>query len=340
MEQEIRFCTTQDNVQIAYATAGSGPPFVKAANWLNHLEADWKSPIWRHLLEEFSRDHMLVRYDERGNGLSDWKVDEISQEAFVNDLEAVVAAAGVDRFPLIGISQGGAVAIEYAVRHPEKVSHLILFGTFARGWRRMDLPPHVAAKRESQLALIQSGWGSENPATRQFFTTLVIPDAYPEESRSFNEMERISTSSANAARLFEAFGSMDVLELLPKVSAPTIVFHCRRDAIINFDDGRRIAAAIPGAKFVPLESNNHLLLSHEPAWHTFVEELRRFIGREFDSNRVSGKYQVKTCPRCRKLYEDGSLNFCLDDGTHLVASVTDLTPQEVLDLEQTRLLDS
>ena len=338
MEQEIRFCTTSDDVRIAYATVGSGPPFVKAANWLNHLEADWKSPIWRHLLDEFSRDQMLVRYDERGNGLSDWKVHDFSQEAFVNDLESVIAATGVDRFPLLGISQGGAVAIEYAVRHPEKVSHLVLLGAFARGWRKLDLPVHVAAKREAQLALIQNGWGNENPATRQFFTTLVVPDGTPDEMKSFNEMQRICTSAANAASLFQAFGEMDVLELLPRVKVPTIVFHCRHDAVINFEDGRSIAAAIPCSRFVPLESKNHLLLSHEPGWYVFVDELRRFIGRAAPSD-TDEVMVAKACPSCHRLYSDEMLNFCLDDGSRLLRSPSVIVSDLASDAEPTRQID-
>ena len=339
MGQEIHFCVTSDQVQIAYATVGTGPPFVKAANWLNHLEADWKSPIWRHLLDEFSSDHTLVRYDERGNGLSDWKVAEISQKAFVDDLEAVIEATGVDRFPLLGISQGGAVAIEYAVRHPEKVSHLVIFGAFARGWRRMDLPEHVAAKRESQLALIQNGWGNQNPATRQFFTTLVIPDGSPDEMRSFNEMQRICTSPDNAARLFEAFGYIDVVDLLPQVKAPTIVFHSRHDAVINFEDGRRIAASIPNAKFVPLESNNPLLLSSEPSWHVFVDEVRRFIGRrERTDLRSTQAYELKVCPACQKVYTDDNMNFCLDDGTKLILKLDGSVSHT--ENEQTRIINN
>lgn len=340
MEQEIHFCKTNDNVRIAYATVGSGPPFVKAANWLNHLEADWKSPIWRHLLDEFSSDRMLVRYDERGNGLSDRKVDDISQEAFVNDLEAVIGATNIDNFPLLGISQGGAVAIEYAVRHPEKVSHLILFGAFSRGWRRMNLPPHVAAKRETQLALIRSGWANQNAATRQFFTTLVIPDGAPDETASFNQMQQLCTSPENAARLFEAFGNIDVVDLLPQVKAPTIVFHCRHDAVINFDDGRFIAAAIPGAKFVPLESNNHLLLSNEPSWHVFVDEVRRFIGPSTQaSDRSTRAYQSKICPSCKKVYTDETMNFCLDDGSKLIM-VTEGEATAGLENEETRIINS
>ena len=338
MEQEIHFCTTSDGVQIAYASVGTGPPFVKTANWLNHLEADWKSPIWRHLLDEFSRDQMLLRYDERGNGLSDWKVGDISQEAFVNDLESVIDATGVERFPLLGISQGGAVAIEYAVRHPDKVSHLILLGAFSRGWRKMDLPPHVGAKREAQLALIRNGWGNDNPATRQFFTTLVIPDGTSDEMRSFNEMQRICTSPENAARLFEAFGNIDVVKLLPQVQVPSIVFHCRNDAVINFGDGRRIAGSIPNAKFVPLESNNHLLLSSEPAWHVFVDEVRRFIGRPAgEADRSTKVHHLKSCPSCQRTYTGDTMNFCLDDGNRLVTTAGASKDQND-DNEQTRFI--
>ena len=338
MEQEIHFCTTPDAVQIAFATVGNGPPFVKAANWLNHLEADWKSPIWRHLLDEFSSDQTLVRYDERGNGLSDWIVTDLSQEAFVSDLESVIKATGVDKFPLLGISQGGAVAIEYAVRHPENVSHLILLGAFARGWRKLDLPPHVTAKREAQLSLIATGWSSENPATRQFFTSLVIPDGSADEMRSFNEMQRICTSPENAARLFEAFGNIDVVALLTQVKVPTIVFHSRHDAVISFEDGRRIAAAIPNARFVPLESNNHLLLSNEPAWHIFVDEVRGFIGRRIRNEvRLTQNYELKTCPTCQKIYADDTINFCLVDGARLVASTES---SDVPENEQTRIINN
>jgi hypothetical protein len=170
LEQQIHFCTTIDGVRIAYATVGQGPPLLKAANWLNHLEFDWHSPIWRGLLEEFARDHLLVRYDERGNGLSDWNVESFSFEALVRDLEAVVDAVGLDRFPILGISQGGPVAIAYAVRHPEKVSHLVLYGTYARGWARRGSSPEVIEQRQAQQTLIKLGWGLDNPAFRQLWT--------------------------------------------------------------------------------------------------------------------------------------------------------------------------
>src|SRR6185503_18028925 len=279
MEQQIHFCSTQDNVQIAYATVGNGPPLVKAANWLSHLEFDWQSPIWRHLLREFSRDHTFIRYDERGNGLSDWRVADLSFNAWVEDLESVVEAAGVDRFPLLGISQGGAAAIAYAVRHPEKVSHLILYGSYARGWAKRDSPEEIE-QRQAQLTLVKLGWGKDNPAFRQLWTSLYAPDATPAQAQSFNDLQRNSTSAQNAVRLLTEMGNLDVVDLLPQVKVPTLVLHCRDEAGVPFEEGRLIAGSIPGARFVPLEGRNHLLLEGDPSWGKFVKEVRRFIGAE------------------------------------------------------------
>jgi pimeloyl-ACP methyl ester carboxylesterase len=316
MGQEIQFCTTSDKVRIAYALSGSGPPFVKAANWMNHLEYDWKSPVWRHLMDEFSRDHQLIRYDERGTGLSDRRADDISFEAFVNDLEAVVDATGIERFPLFGISQGGPVAIAYANRHPEKVSQLILLGSFATGWKRIpNLSKAAMEKRQAEVTLIRHGWGNENPAFRQFWTTLCIPGGSPDEIDSFNELQKVSTSPETAARIFEALGEIDVSSLLPKLRLPVLVLHARQDATVGFEDGRRIASSVPGARFVPLESKNHLLMGHEPAWERFVSEVRRFLGCETISSSQTVKAVI--CPTCSRLYTDVSLNYCLDDGSKL-----------------------
>jgi len=279
MEQQIHFCNTQDNVQIAYATVGSGPPIVKAANWLSHLEFDWQSPIWRHLLREFSRDHTLIRYDERGNGLSDWNVADLSFNAWVADLESVVNAAGVDRFPLLGISQGGAVAIAYAVRNPEKVSHLILYGAYARGWITRESAEEIE-QRQAQLTLVRLGWGRDNPAFRQLWTSLYAPDATPEQAQSFNDLQRISTSPENAVKLLTEMGNINVVDLLPQVKVPTLVLHCRDEAGVPFEEGRKLAGTIPGARFVPLEGRNHLLLEGAPSWGMFVKEIRRFLGTE------------------------------------------------------------
>jgi serine/threonine protein kinase/TolB-like protein/pimeloyl-ACP methyl ester carboxylesterase/Flp pilus assembly protein TadD len=277
MKQETRFCRTPDGVRIAYALCGQGPALVKASNWLTHLEFEWDSPIWRHWLRELGRDHLLIRYDERANGLSDWDVEEISFQAWVRDLEAVVEAAGVERFALLGISRGGSIAIEYAVRHPERVSHLILFGASPRGWRKRSNPRQLGVRR-ALLDLVREGWGQDNPAFRQVWTSLFVPEATPEQMNWFNQLQRVAASPENAHRILTASGDIDVLDLLPRVAVPTLVFHCREDALVPFENGRTMAAAIPGARFVPLNSKNHLLLETEPAWQVFLSEVRDFLG--------------------------------------------------------------
>lgn len=276
VRQEIRFCTARDGVRIAYATAGQGPPLVKTANWLNHLEFDWESPIWRHLLEELASEHLLVRYDERGNGLSDWRVDDFSFDAFVRDLEAVVDSLGLKRFALFGISQGGAVAIAYAVRYPERVSHLVLQGAYAVGWARRATAEELE-RRRALVTLAGLGWGQDNPAYRQLFTMLYVPDATPAQAQWFNDLQRRTTSPENAVRLMETFADIDVRELLPRVSVPTLVFHCRDESVVPFEAGRRLAAEIPGARLVELPGRNHLLLEHEPAWGKFLAEVGAFL---------------------------------------------------------------
>jgi pimeloyl-ACP methyl ester carboxylesterase/DNA-binding CsgD family transcriptional regulator len=276
LPQQIRFCASHDGARIAYATSGSGPPLVKAANWLSHLEFDGASPVWIHLLRELSRHNTLVRYDARGCGLSDWDAD-LSFEAWVRDLEAVAEASGSERFALLGISQGASIAITYAVRHPERVSHLILHGGYARGRLKWAGPAKMREEADMMIKLAELGWGQQNPAFRQFFTTQFIPDGTPEQHQWFNELERLSTSPVNAGRFMRVVHEIDIVSLLPRVSCPTLVFHCVRDARVPFDEGRLIATMIPGARFVPLESNNHLLLEGEPAWLRWVAELRAFL---------------------------------------------------------------
>ena len=276
IEQEIRFCTAKDGVRIAYATAGRGPPLVKSANWLNHLEFDWQSPVWRHLLHALARHHELIRYDERGNGLSDWSAANLSFDSFLEDLETVVDAAGLDRFPLFGISQGCAVSIAYAVRHPERVTRLILAGGYARGWRKRGSADEIA-RREALQTLTLQGWGQESPAYRQIFTSLYLPDATPEQANWWNELQRITTSPQNAYRLTETFSEIDVRDLLGKVKVPTLVLHSRGDAVVPFDCGRELASGIRGARFVPLDSRNHIVLEHEQAWPRFLAEISAFL---------------------------------------------------------------
>src|SRR3990172_1124222 len=277
LRQEIRFCTAADGIQLAYSMIGQGPPLMKTGNWMTHLEYDLESPIWRHLYRELVKDYTLVRYDARGNGLSDRTVDEISFEAFVSDLEAVVDAAGLTRFALLGISQGCAVSIAYAVRHPERVSHLILYGGYALGWNKRA---RTAAQKEEDAALLtlmRLGWGKENPAFRQLFTSQFMPGGTKEQADWFNELERITVSGDVAARMFEANGETDVTALLPQVRVPTLVLHARDHAHLPFEAGRRMAAGIPGARFVTLQGQNHLFLETEPAFSQSLEHTRTFL---------------------------------------------------------------
>jgi pimeloyl-ACP methyl ester carboxylesterase/DNA-binding CsgD family transcriptional regulator len=274
--QEIRFCTAPDGARIAYATVGKGLPLVRAAHWLTHLEFDWQGPVWRPWLTALSRDNTLIRYDARGCGLSDWDVADVSLDAWIADLETVVAAAGLARFALLGASQSASVAIAYAVKHPERISHLILYGGFARGRLKRGSPEQVE-EAETELRLIRLGWGRENPAFRQAFTTGFIPDGTPEQLRWFNELQRVSTSPGHAARIVQAASTIDVSDLLPRIAVPTLVLHSRDDARVPFDEGRRLASAIPNARFVPLEGRNHILLESEPAWPRFLAEIRGFL---------------------------------------------------------------
>jgi pimeloyl-ACP methyl ester carboxylesterase len=276
-KQTIRFCTSEDGTRLAYAESGEGPPLVKVANWLSHLEFDWNSPVWRHWLNELSRGHRLVRYDERGCGLSDWNVDDVSFDAWLRDLEVIVDACGLTRFPLLGISQGASLAIAYAVKHPERVTHLVLYGGYARGRRLRATTDRQRDTAQMIETMTELGWGQENPAFRQFFTSLFIPDATLEQQKWFNELQRISTSPANALRFMKVLSVINVQDLLPQVRCPTLILHPTKDAAVPFEEGRLLASGIPGARFVPLESGNHLLLEDEPAWRRFVQELRDFL---------------------------------------------------------------
>lgn len=278
-EQRIGFCEVRDGTKIAYATVGSGPPLLKAANWLNHLEFDWTSPIWGRSFAAMARQRTFIRYDERGCGLSDWNVADLSFEAFVEDLEAVADTLKLERFPLLGISQGCAVSIEYAVRHPERVSGLILLGGYAAGWRHLA-SPEEQARREAVLTLTEVGWGTDNPAYRHIFSQTFMPDADADDLAWFDDFQRQTTSPHNAARFQEAFGRIDVRDRLAEVKAPTIVLHSRDDQRIPMELGRSIASAIPDAQFVPLDSRNHILVEYEPAWEVLVQNVGRFLDEQ------------------------------------------------------------
>lgn len=277
--QEIRFCLATDGVRIAYATSGEGPPLLKPANWLTHLEFDWESPVWRHWIRELSRGHRLIRYDERGNGLSDRQIEELSLEACQRDMEAVIAAAELTRFPVLGISQGCACAVAHAVQHPGQISRLILYGGYARGWTHRSSPAQLAT-RQALITLMRHGWGADSPAFRQAFTSLFMPDGTVEQARWFNELQRMTTSPENAVRIQEMFGAIQIEALLPQVTVPTLVLHCTGDEVVPFEEGRRLAMGIPGARFVPLEGRNHILLEDEPAWGRFLTEVRAFLAED------------------------------------------------------------
>lgn len=281
LQQQIRFATASDGVRLAWATSGqAGPVVIKAATWLSHVEQDWDSPVWRHLLHALSERHTFLRYDERGCGLSDWRVPELSFESWVRDLEAIVAASGTERFALLGISQGAAVAIAYAVRHPERVTHLVLHGGYARGRLVRSDTPQQRDEAETMARLAELGWGKDDPSFRQFFTSQFIPGGTAEQHRWFNEMERLSTSPENAARFMREFNVIDVTGLLSQVRCPTLVLHSVRDVRVPFAEGRLLAGGIAGAEFVPIDSGNHLLLDSEPGWARWLAAVRAFLGKD------------------------------------------------------------
>ena len=275
--QEIRFCTAGDGTRLAYATSGAGPPLVKAANWLSHLDYDWESPVWRHWLAELSRRFSLVRYDERGCGLSDWDIGRFSFDDWVDDLEAVVDATGLDRFSLLGISQGGPVAIAYAVRHPERVSHLVLLGAFAQGRRKSARTPDELDLAEAHIEIVRLGWGRPDPMYRQIFAARFLPEATQEQWRSFDELQRRSTSPENAWRFVDEFANIDVTSLAPQLTVPTLIMCSRREPDNRFEQSRLLAAQIPNSRLVPLDSSNHLLPERDPAWQHFLAEIDGFL---------------------------------------------------------------
>jgi pimeloyl-ACP methyl ester carboxylesterase len=265
-------------VRLAYATVGSGHPLVKVATCFNHLDFEWEGPIWRHWVRDLAKGYSILRYDGRGNGLSDWEVEDVSFESWVHDLETVVDAAGLEKFALMGHSQGGAVAIAYAVRHPERVSHLILCGAYSRGTNYRERPDAMAVRCALET-LIQLNWGKSNPSFFQMVTNLYIPERATQEDQCwFKDLQLISVSTDNLVKIMRACDEINVRPLLPSVSVPTIVFHSDRDHVVPSEEGRIVATEIPGARFIPLSSANHILLAEEPAWKIFREELASFLG--------------------------------------------------------------
>ncbi len=279
IQQRVRYLRTSDGVQLAWAEVGKGPLLIKATHWLTHLEYEWDSPCWKHWLRFFARHFRFVRHDERGCGMTDRDVADLTFERRVADLEELVAAVSPSEpFVLLGISQGASVAVAFAVRHPEMVSRLVIYGGYATGWSSRADPLEVRQYR-ALVELIRLGWGKDNPAFVQAFTTRFVPDGTPEQLAWFNELCRKSTSPEMAAELLESRGPVDVAPLLPQVRVPTLVLHGRDDAVIPISEGRKIATEIPDARFVELDSRNHILLEHEPAWERFQEAVAEFTGR-------------------------------------------------------------
>lgn len=248
---------------------------VKCANWLNHLEFDWESPVWKHMFEFLSDNFTLLRHDERGCGLSDWNCENNSFDLWVDDLERVVETNELDKFPLLGISQGASVAIEYAARHPEKVSHLILYGGFMLGRSRRGTSEYK--KQQLLLSLIENGWEQRSPAFRQVFASLFVPGGSDEHQRWFAELCRKTATAENAYRIQTICSDLDVTERISELDIPTLVMHCKDDEVVPIEAGRHMAAEIPNAQFVQLDSANHLLLSDEPAWEQFCDEVLHFL---------------------------------------------------------------
>ena len=276
-QQHVRYVTAADGTRLAWAESGSGPTIVKAANWLTHLEYEWESPVWRHWLQFFTGRARFVRYDERGCGMSEWRSPELSLDLWAADLHAVIEAARPDGpVTLLGISQGAATCVRYAIQHPERVGRLILYGGYARGAMRRGSPDGEAFRR-AMIDLARVGWGRDNPTFRQLFTSRFIPGGTTEQLQWFNDLCLKTTTGEVVASLFEARAKIDVTAELGDVRAPALVLHARDEEVIPVTEGRLLASAIPGAEFVELDSRNHILLEHEPAWQRFREAIDSFM---------------------------------------------------------------
>lgn len=275
--QQIRYCVSPDGVRVAYALSGSGPPLVKVANWLSHLDLEWSSRIWSHWLDGLGRSHRLVRYDERGCGLSDWHVPDFDLDTWVDDLELVVDAVGLEKFPLLGVSQGGAVAIAYAVRHPERVTRMVLAGAYSRGRLARARTRQEHEEAELDLQLGRHGWRHDNPTFRQVFACQFLPDADRAHWDAFTDLIKATTSTRNIVRFLEVFARLDVSALAPKVRCPSLILHSRGDLRVPREQAQDLAALLPDSRLRFLDSRNHILTEHEPAWPAFLAEVDDFL---------------------------------------------------------------
>jgi pimeloyl-ACP methyl ester carboxylesterase/DNA-binding CsgD family transcriptional regulator len=302
--QQVRFCRSRDGTRIAYATCGTGPPLVWVQHWAHHLEFDWDSPIWRPWLSLLARRATLIRYDWRGCGLSDREPGKFSFDSYVDDLTAVIESAGVERAALFGMAGtmcGTAAA--YAVRRPEQVDRLVLYASYTRGRSAMDLTPDQVQETEARLKVMELGWRNDTPAYSQFFTALHLPDASNEQTRAYNDLLRLTTSPANTLAMLRSFHRVDVSAILPEVRCPTLVLHARQDGVMPFEEGRRAAALIPEARFVPLESRNHIVLDTEPAWGKLTGALNDFLAEAPVAPAIAGCSLAELTPREHEVLE-------------------------------------
>jgi len=277
--QRVRFCKSKDGTRIGYAMTGKGYPLLRTGHWLTHLEHDWHSPIWRPVLDELGSSFSVTRYDQRGNGLSDWTINEFNLEKCVKDMEAVVEAAGLERFALYGTSQGAPVSVAYAVRHPEKVSHLILHGGYAQG-RFVRGSEDDKEQGEALLTLLRLGWGKPGSAFIKAFSSMFIPGGTQEQIDTLVNLQKNTTTAENAVLIRKAVDNFDVAAILEQVSVPTLILHARNDSVQPLEQGQALAVGIKDAQFVMLESANHVILNHEPAWNIMFNEIRDFISAD------------------------------------------------------------
>lgn len=295
--QDVRFCSAPDGVRIAYAVHGSGPALLISTCWVSQLRTDWESPVWRHFLRELGRFATVIRFDERGHGLSDWDVDDHSHDARLGDLEAVADAAGFDRFALMAMAQGGPIAIDYAFRHPERVTRLLFYDSYALGQR--DTSAEALEYSNTLGQLVKVGWGRPESTFRRVFTSMMIPNATEEQMSWLDDLQKVAASARTVFEAREAYRQADVTSLLPKLTQPTLVLHCRGDQMVDFEEGRYLASEIPNATLVPLESDNHIVLEDEPAWPVFVGEVERFLApdRELTAARPAVPLPDDLSPR-------------------------------------------
>jgi len=294
MRQRIGFCTTADDVRIAYATTGRGRPLLRVGGWMTHIEHDLESPVWRHWLQELTRDHTLARFDIRGSGLSDRDVKRQTLEAWVRDVEAVVDSLGWRQFPMLGVCQGAAIAVLYAVRHPERVTHLVLYNPYAHGAFTEGMAGYRVEEAETLARMIEVGWARRTGAFREVFARLLSPSDAADQITWWDELQRLTADRAMAAQLWRAFHEIDIRDLLPQVHCPTLVAHVKGDSMVPFEAGRELAGRIPHCRFLPLEGRNHILQPRDPGWPMFIGEVRRFLAEEPDEGvpSVAGFHEL------------------------------------------------